>query len=161
MTNRSRLDFFIVSESVLYKTVNSTIPHSLSSTVFDHKPIFMSTKRKKVLHKQQINDSTLDDPNLTYYVRISVFESYVQHAVLDHMLNIERKNDILNEIGRVSELLHRLRILISDNIGPDVNNLIEMEIGGLRAEIREAFEDLPDLNFFESLNLGCERSVFF
>ena len=77
------------------------------------------------------------------------------------MLNIERKNDILNEIGRVSELLHRLRILISDNIGPDVNNLIEMEIGGLRAEIREAFEDLPDLNFFESLNLGCERSVFF
>ena len=95
MSNRSRLDFFIVSESVLYKTVYSTIPHSLSSTVFDHKPIFMSTKLKKVLHKQQINDSTLDDPNLTYYVRISVFESYVQHAVLDHMLNIERKNDIL------------------------------------------------------------------
>ena len=36
-----------------------------------------------------------------------------------------------------------------------------MEIGGVRAEIREAFEDLPELDFFENLNLGCERSTFF
>ena len=161
MNNRSRLDFFIVSESILNITINCTIPHSLSSTVFDHKPIFLSTKRKKIPHKQQINDVILDDPDLIYYVKSQVFESYIHHAILDNRLNQENKDELLLEIGRVSGLLHRLRTLLGDNIGPDINNLLEMEIGGVRAEIREAFEDLPDLDFFENLNLGCERSTFF
>ena len=108
MNNRSRLDFFIVSESILNIMINCTIPHSLSSTVFDHKPIFLSTKRKKIPHKQQINDVILDDPDLIYYVKSQVFESYIHHAILDNRLNQENKDELLLEIGRVSELLHRL-----------------------------------------------------
>ncbi len=37
--NRSRLDFFIVSDSILSKCVNCRIPHSLNSMLFDHKAV--------------------------------------------------------------------------------------------------------------------------
>ena len=47
LLNRSRLDFFIISENVLLRTSSCNIPHSLTSTVFDHKPVSLSTKRKK------------------------------------------------------------------------------------------------------------------
>ena len=161
MLNRSRLDFFLISEGIINNTVSCTIPHSLASTVFDHKPIYLSTKSKRMQHKQQINDFILDCPDLLYYVKNTVFESYIHHAVVDNNFSQDHKTDLLNEIGRTAGLLQRLRILIDDNISPDVNNLGEMEIEGVRAEIREAFEDLPDLNFFENLNLGCVRSTFF
>ena len=161
MANRSRLDFFIISEGIVNKTTSCTIPHSLSSTVFDHKPIFLSTKRKKIQHKQQISDTILDDPDLIHYVNLTVFESYIQHAVLDNRLSLERKNELLEEVGRVLTLLQNLRTLIGENINPDVNNLRDMEIEGVRSEIREAFDDLPDITFFENLNLECNRSTFF
>ena len=89
MLNRSRLDYFIVSEPVLYKTINCTIPHSLSSTVFDHKPVYMSTKRKRIIHKQVISDTVLDDLDLTNYVSVGVFECYLHHAVLNAALSLE------------------------------------------------------------------------
>ena len=80
MLNRSLLDYFLVSEPVLSKTINCTILHSLTSTVFDHKPVYMSTKRKKIIHKQVISDTVLDDPDLTNYVSAGVFECYL-HTV--------------------------------------------------------------------------------
>ena len=75
MLNRSRLDFFVISEGIVNKISNCMIPHSLTSTVFDHKPIFMSTNSKKFPNKQQINDVILDDPDLLYHIKISVFDS--------------------------------------------------------------------------------------
>ena len=45
--NRSRLDFFLVSESVSDKLVNCTIPNSTNGKIFDHKQIFLSFKRDK------------------------------------------------------------------------------------------------------------------
>ena len=50
--------------------------------------------------------------------------------------------------------------MICDNINPDMNNLRDMEIAGIRAEIREAFDDLPELQFFENLEISCPRSTF-
>ena len=36
-----------------------------------------------------------------------------------------------------------------------------MEIEGVRAEIRLAYEDLPDLNFIVNLELQCNKATFF
>ena len=121
----------------------------------------MSTNSKKFPNKQQISDVILDDPDLLYHIKISVFDCYIYHAVLNNDFNLERKNAILLEIGRAETLLHNLQITICDNIDPDVNNLRDMEIAGIRAEIREAFDDLPELQFFENLDISCPRSTFF
>ncbi len=44
-TNRSRLDYFIVSENLLSQSVNCRIPHSLNSTLFDHKMVTLIFRR--------------------------------------------------------------------------------------------------------------------
>ena len=161
LTNRSRLDFFIVSESVLSKTINCSIPHSLTSTVFDHKPVYLSTKRKKIIHKQNINDLILDDPDLDSYVRVAVYETYLQHAQINDTLSEVQRNAILNSIGQISVLQHRIRSASSTIAMGEGNELGEMEIEGLRAEVRESFDDLPQLAFFENLELTCDKATFF
>jgi len=45
--NRSRLDFFLVSKNLCDKIVNVVIPHSLSSTTFDHKNVNLIFSKKK------------------------------------------------------------------------------------------------------------------
>ena len=165
LQNRSRLDFFIVSESVMNTTVNCSIPHSLTSTIFDHKPVFLSTKRKKISHKQTVNDIILDDPDLQFYVTIAVYETYIHHAVLNEKLSAERKQVILAAIGNIDDTLSRIRIAIGASIEVGHNNfnnnLAEMEIEGLRAEVRESIDDLPPLPFYENLDLEYNRDVFF
>ena len=160
LTNRSRLDFFIISESVLSKTTNCSVPHSLTSTVFDHKPVYLSTKRKKIIHKQIINDLILDDPDLDSYVMVAVYETYLQHAQINDTLSEVQRNAILNSIGQISVLQHRIRSASSTNAMGEGNELGEMEIEGLRAEVRESFEDLPQLAFFENLELTCDKATF-
>jgi exonuclease III len=46
--NRSRLDFFLVSKNLCEKLVNVVIPHSLSSTIFDHKNVNLIFAKKRV-----------------------------------------------------------------------------------------------------------------
>ncbi len=45
--NRSRLDFFLVSKNLCEKLVNVVIPHSLSSTTFDHKKVNLNFSKKR------------------------------------------------------------------------------------------------------------------
>ncbi len=53
-TNRSRIDFFFMSESLCELCVDSRIPHGLNSTLFDHKQITLVFKRHNPYKKQII-----------------------------------------------------------------------------------------------------------
>jgi exonuclease III len=56
-TNRSRLDYFLISDNLLEQCVNCRIPHNLSTTLFDHKQVTLCFKRNNPYKKQTINDA--------------------------------------------------------------------------------------------------------
>jgi exonuclease III len=89
-TNRSRLDFFLVSETVLDQCVNCRIPHSLSSLLFDHKQVFLQFKRFNPYKKQMIDDKILKDEDLSVIVTLTAIECYINHlAPSDTISDIE------------------------------------------------------------------------
>jgi exonuclease III len=51
-TNRSRLDFFLISERILPLCVNCRIPNNLSSLLFDHKSVTLIFRRNNPYKKQ-------------------------------------------------------------------------------------------------------------
>jgi exonuclease III len=77
--NRSRLDFFLISESLLEYCINCRIPNSLSSTNFDHKPVYLIFRRDNPYKKQRINYIILKDDDLQGVVAICVIETYINH----------------------------------------------------------------------------------
>jgi hypothetical protein len=79
--NRSRLDFFIMSESLVNRCVNCRIPHSLNSLLFDHKQVTLSFKRDNPFKKQTINDVVLTDSDLDDIVNITTRECYINHLI--------------------------------------------------------------------------------
>jgi exonuclease III len=74
--NRSRLDFFLVSEKLFDVCINCRIPNSLSSINFDHKPVYLLFRRENPYKKQCINDKILKDEDLQGVVAISVIDTY-------------------------------------------------------------------------------------
>jgi hypothetical protein len=79
--NRSKLDFFLISEHLLEQCVNCRIPHSVSSLLFDHKAIFLCFRRENPYKKQIINDTILKDADLDEIVLITAVECYINHLL--------------------------------------------------------------------------------
>jgi exonuclease III len=77
--NRSRLDFFLVSESILPSCVNCRIPNNLSTMLFDHKLVSLVFRRDNPYKKQVINDTILNCPDINDVVDIAAIECYVNH----------------------------------------------------------------------------------
>jgi len=165
--NRSRLDFFLVSHCFLNKPIRCTIPHSLTSTLFDHKSISVFVDGKKKFRKGIVKDNILDAPDLTQHVRSAVFECYLQHWTPGNnrdgtVTPAGEVEVLLGSIGRIAALLldiQNIEIRCAEN--GTVNDLDDLLIAGKCAEIQLIFEELPDLNFFENLCLGCGPDVFF
>jgi len=164
--NRSRLDFFLISHFLCNPSTICTIPHSLTSTYFDHKPVLLSIKGKKRGTRSVIKDTVIKSEDVTFYVKKSIFECYLQHWVPGNNLDgtVTRAEEIQEKlliIGRISVLLEEIKNAESRNVLEGPNNFVELTIAGKRAEILLLFEDLPELEFFENLSCSHTPKVFF
>jgi len=99
--NRSRLDFFLVSEGALAHARSCCTPHSLISTVFDHKPIFLSFKNTHIKNLNVISNRILEDPDIEIVVRCAVTECHVQHAAPGGGIEAGERLLLLSVVGRI------------------------------------------------------------
>jgi hypothetical protein len=106
--NRSRIDFFLVSNNLVPNITNCEIPHSLTSTLFDHKQIFVTLGKKKYKWKPIIKDSILKDKDLQFHVQACIMETYLHHCRLNAQFTIEAKDRMLVDIGRINSILRTI-----------------------------------------------------
>jgi hypothetical protein len=90
--NRSRIDFFLISNNILHNVTESDVPIGKLSSLFDHKTILLST-RKKLLKRDpnKIKDSILDLVPVQLAVKLAVKEFYLNNtdreSVLGYIIN--------------------------------------------------------------------------
>jgi hypothetical protein len=159
-TNRSRLDFFVISKKLLEQCINCRIPNSLSSVNFDHKPVYLYFRRDNPYKKQCINDMILKDNDLQDVVAITVTETYINHLSPNNLVSDIDINTFKNIIGQVlvsQKLLNDCKLLLAENGFcqnlSDRCTVLRESIGGLLSE-------LPSVEFLENCELSCERDSF-
>jgi hypothetical protein len=72
--NRSRLDFFIVSEDIMSQCINCTISQTLNTDLFDHKSISLKMKKVKQLKHLQVDRRYLSNTELKNSVILGTYE---------------------------------------------------------------------------------------
>ncbi len=159
-TNRSRLDFFLVSNRILEQCVNCRIPHNLSSLLFDHKQVFLSFRRDNPYKKQVINDTVLKDEDLTQVVNITALECYVNHLIPSATISDLEIDQLKLSIGRIYVMLqevslHRLR---DAELGTDP--VLVDRIRELVNAINNEIDQLPTLEELQELELSCSNDIF-
>jgi len=164
--NRSRIDFFLVSNSLINQNTRCSIPHSLTSVLFDHKPVLLFLSGKKHFNRNLIKDMTIKHPDLLSHVKNAVWECYLQHCVpginLDgtHTTREFLQEQILT-VGRIAALLEDIKAIESRIAIDGFSINADLELAGKRAEINLIFEDAPTLTDLENLTLQCAPDIFF
>ena len=106
--NRSRLDFFLISKNLFNLNTECSIPHSLTTTFFDHKPVRLSFSKKPAYRKEIVRDLILNQQDLPNHVRSAVYECYLQHHLPtvdeDDRLVVGALRNKLESIGRINML---------------------------------------------------------
>jgi exonuclease III len=140
-SNRSRIDFFVVSKSVIDKINKCSIMPNMQNKMFDHRAVVICFKDPpKVIKQPTISRELLKDPDLELHVLLTVADTYLLHTSSIANDEINRR---LREIGSAKRLIR--------DIGPDkchlpVNSRTELEENirsGRLGEIRELLEDFP------------------
>ncbi len=160
--NRSRIDFFLVSENIIPNCLSCTIPHSLSSTDFDHKRVHLHIGvGKHSYNRQTIKDCFLKDELLNHLVHALVYDCYINHSQTDGVFTADLKTMLSGQIGFI---LHSISNLQQKNIDfierPDDAELLA-ETNTILNQIKISMHTLPDVGFFENLTLTCSPDVFF
>jgi hypothetical protein len=117
-TNRSRLDFFLISSDLVPQVVNCRIPHSLCSLLFDHKQISLVFRKDNPYKKQNINDSILKDDDLLDTVTITSIECYVNHLIPSAVMSdvdIERYKNTISLVCTLQKELMACRLSMAEN----------------------------------------------
>jgi exonuclease III len=80
--NRSRLDFFLISDRLCSNDMCCWIENSLISTAFDHKLIGICWNKKKLQNKNRgtVSDQIIRNPAIQALVKCVVFECHLTHA---------------------------------------------------------------------------------
>jgi exonuclease III len=159
-TNRSRLDFYIVSANLLSQCVNCRIPHSLSTIMFDHKMVTLIFRRDNLYKKQVIDDRILKCPDINDAVDIAVIECYINHLIPTETLSDFDIDGLRVVIGRVCSLqkdliTYRLR---DSETGFDQHNF--ERITETKNAIKNNLEMLPSLVELQNMEIGCDKDTF-
>jgi exonuclease III len=155
--NRSRLDFFLISDSLLDCISNCKISPYLSSELFDHKFVTLTLNKPTFKQSVSINHSIIFNPRLPDVILAATVDCFLQHAVPDPAYNLDRG---LVEVGNFIRIMRDLNNNeLSLALNKDDNNLIvtNRRLNDLLAEQRRLLPTPDQLNI---LVLDCEPDLF-
>jgi hypothetical protein len=78
--NRSRIDFFLISESLLSSCRSCNISPWLSTSLFDHKSVNMDFSKEKIKPKLFINRTIISNPRTEDVVLAAYADTYLARA---------------------------------------------------------------------------------
>jgi len=139
--NRSRLDFFVISRSILNKITGTSILPGLQNKLFDHCAIVLEiAKKKPVITPPTISKKILKDPEIELVVGLSVADTYILYS------SALLPADLENLAGGLGRAWRELR-----DAGPGDNYALpgdrteqeELNREGLLASVREYLEFFP------------------
>jgi hypothetical protein len=157
--NRSRLDFFLISEKYISILDKCTISSSLLTKLFDHKCVFLSLKNNLVrIKKHNIDAAVFKHPRFDAVVQCAVAESYLQHAapnqpVIDIEVGLREVGFLVEEIRAANDM--ELELL---NSATDQN--LQHNYEAVLASIRERLENFPDPDELNTIVLNCDGDIF-
>jgi hypothetical protein len=140
--NRSRIDFFLISDRLLSICNKCYISPSLNTELFDHKSIFLNFNVSYKPKNHYINPTIFNHPRFQAVVATAVVESYLQHAV-EEQEDVDVREGLLH-VGRLIEKIVQCNeIEFNMHFESDPGNY-EHELAQKSTELDGLVNTLPD-----------------
>jgi hypothetical protein len=171
--HRSRLDFFLVSSSLLNNIKSCNIQHNLTCAGFDHKPVFLDFSKNKSKSKPYVNRTITNNPRTDDVVLAAFADTYLAHASVTqlpvfnehvhHARGVNQENVLDSQkrvVANLMRLIHEYND-ISDQIAQARDNaLLKLQLAEKNTEILLMREQVWEIDRFSSLQLNCSDDLF-
>jgi len=160
--NRSRIDFFLVSDSIFGNVTTCTIAQSFCKNAFDHKNIMLSFKKQKRKGRLCINDRILTNPLLECAIKLAIYECYISEFRLEPggliAMLVQEECLRLNEIDSMfTEAIYLQGKSVV--LGLTVEETAREE--DLAASMGRAWTEVMSYDFLQQQERKCTDDVFF
>jgi hypothetical protein len=154
--NKSRIDFFLISEFLLKEVSKCDIAVSLQNSLFDHKAILLdfNNRKGKPVIRQKINNKVLQSDLLEIVVLTSTAETYIQNAVF-----IPNRDNLLRIIGQLKLIIHNAGLNWCERPGEAVPEEAVRAREGLLNTARYNLQIL-NIEVLENAALVCDDDIF-
>ncbi len=171
--NRSRLDFFLISNNILPFVHRCEISSSISTALFDHKSVLLDFTKNKTSSKLFINRTILNNPRTDDVVLAAVADTYLSHAaavqppgVLEevHVFHHGARDPLASqktEVGNFIKLCKDYNALVERRTTDKNSNLLSLLIAEKDTEINLQRDKIWDVERFSRLKLNCSDDFFF
>ncbi len=157
--NRSRLDFFLVSDSLIDSISVCNISQSILTELFDHKYVSLILNKTEVNVNVRISPVTLKHVMIEYIIKFAVNDSFLSHLCpYTHGALI---NELSNLVGNLAYMIHEINDIEAKMLlkPANVTELTRLYNNKMR-DIVEISEHLPTNIFYENVTLTCDWDVF-
>jgi exonuclease III len=163
--NRSHIDFFIVSASLVSKISDCVIKDSVSCKLFDHKQVFLKIGSKQIQKggPNRLSNSFLNEKLLQYSVELAARRAHLYSIDCErdggaqrNLFTVEMdkvRGAILNIKG-LGNAMER-RAMMGDTIEMD------LDIAAKEQDIKLRIEDMIPLDVLEQAPKNCNENTFF
>ena len=159
LPNRSRIDFFLISDSLIQHLSNCEIAPEISTELFDHHRVLLSFCNNQIKLRQSINHTILTHPRFPEVLSAAVADTYINHADPENNPLFDLNRGRL-EVGSFLTLLREINDLEHD-IALNGNNLqFELQLDNKLRELEILKNAMPDPEQLDSLSLSCPDDNF-
>jgi len=162
LKNRSRIDFFLVSERISEHIQTCEIDNTLLSKAFDHRAISLSfvPPPKKAKFNHRVDFDTINNPDTLLVVQTALIEAYKMNADPTDLRRIFPNINFDAKLGRIWTLLRETTPdpKLYPDLEPKESDIITRirNIDVIETELREV--DIPAL---QTVLLTCGSRIFY
>jgi exonuclease III len=160
--NRSRIDFFLVSNDLITKVNSCTIAQGFCNKTFDHKPIFLSFKRKKTRSRPIVHNCTVDNVMAQHIVKLAVHKTTL--AAVDDNLGMVTEailDDELLKLNDIEAKINRIILIKGKVTATAAGEEMEDELRILEAELLEDWDEAATLDYLNGFGKKVPADIFF
>jgi hypothetical protein len=159
--NKSRLDFFIISTSLLGGVVDCGIFPGMLSSQFDHKPIFLHFNSKNFKKDKSLKNWFLDEEEVKISTELAALQVYIR--TIDRTENPILHDRLIAAVNSINVIM--LRVLeLREQIAKNYNGHLDFEnhlLSALYAEHKEIMDGLPNFAVINAEKKLCSNKEFF
>jgi hypothetical protein len=160
--NRSRIDFFLVSDSIFDSISACDIAQSFCKKSFDHKKITLSFKKIKKKGRKCINNRILENPLLDCAIKLAIWECYLTAILCIPGGLVEAV--VYEECVKLNNIDTSFNELVFLQGKAAVTGLTEEETANeerIRARVAEAWTDVISYERLQNYPRNCDDDIFF
>ncbi len=170
--NRSRLDYFLISNSILPFAKRCIIADSISTSLFDNKTVTLNFFQEKISSKLTINRSILSNPRTDDIVLAAFADTYLAHArgmgaagiQHQHVFRLNEQDPLAEQkitVGTFIRQLKELNDLVERARNEMDNNLLQLLIAEKETEIEMTRALIWSVEQYSNIELNCDDDYFF